>query len=210
MYDRLTKIDDLTRPDHTYLEPADACFFLGEYTARGGYAASRTNDLINNLKKPMSYRDRPAVWQYKEGAINTCAQDLRKILGQGGIQGLTFVPVPPSKAKEDPNYDDRLLQILQKMGQGIAVDIRELVLQTESMAASHEGERASIAELVANYSINEDCRNPAPTGRLVIFDDVLTTGRHFKAMQRVLHDSFPNLPIRGLFIARRLPRAQAE
>ena len=27
---RLTKIDDLTRPDHTYLTQADRCYFLGE------------------------------------------------------------------------------------------------------------------------------------------------------------------------------------
>jgi len=27
---RLTKIDDLVRPDHFYLTPADECYFLGE------------------------------------------------------------------------------------------------------------------------------------------------------------------------------------
>ena len=37
---RLTKIDDLTRPDHSYLTAADDCYFLGEYTARKGFAFS--------------------------------------------------------------------------------------------------------------------------------------------------------------------------
>jgi hypothetical protein len=52
---RLTKIDDLTRPDHFYLTPEDACYFLGEYTARKGYAFSPTNQLVLNFA---SSRDR--------------------------------------------------------------------------------------------------------------------------------------------------------
>lgn len=209
MYDRLTKIDDLTRPDHTFLDANDSCFFLGEYTARAGYAASATNDLINNLKKPMSYQARPEVWKYKGRAITACAQELRNILGKNGIEGLTFVPVPPSRAKSDPDYDDRLIQILRQMGQGFDADIRELVLQRATMPASHEGERAPIAELVANYEVDDALRAPPPRGRIVIFDDVLTTGRHYKAMQHVLNAAYPSIPNPGLFIARRLPKAPA-
>lgn len=210
MYDRLTKIDDLTRPNHTFLDANDSCFFLGEYTARAGYAASATNNLISNLKKPMSSRAKPGVWKYKGRAIATCAQELRNILGLTGIEGSTFVPVPPSRAKSDPDYDDRLTQILQQMGQGFNADIRELVLQRATMPASHEGERASIAVLVANYSIVDALRAPPPRGRIVIFDDVLTTGRHYKAVQQVLNTAYPGVPTLGLFIARRLPKAPAE
>ena len=36
---RLSKVDDLTRPDHWYLTEDDHCFFIGEYTARQGFAA---------------------------------------------------------------------------------------------------------------------------------------------------------------------------
>jgi hypothetical protein len=43
---RLTKIDDLARPDHSYLTAADDCYFLGEYTARKGFAFGATNRLI--------------------------------------------------------------------------------------------------------------------------------------------------------------------
>lgn len=53
---RLTKIDDLTRPDHFYLTPEDACYFLGEYTARKGYAFSPTNQLVLNFKKSLDKR----------------------------------------------------------------------------------------------------------------------------------------------------------
>jgi len=37
-----------------------------------------------------------------------------------------------------------------------------------------------------------------------ILDDVLTAGTHFRAMQTVLSDRFPGVPIIGLFVARRV------
>ena len=53
---RFTKIDDLTRRDHSYLTGDDACCFIGEYTARKGYAYSATNQPILNFKKTMDRR----------------------------------------------------------------------------------------------------------------------------------------------------------
>jgi hypothetical protein len=41
----------------------------------------------------------------------------------------------------------------------------------------------------------------------VIFDDVLTTGRHYKAVQLVLKAAYPDISSPGLFLARRLPKA---
>ena len=114
---RLTKIDDLTRPDHSYLSAADDCYFLGEYTARKGFAFSTTNQLIFNLKKGIERRDKPE-WQYKERAILTAAAALRASLNDKARQMLTFVPVPPSKAKTDPLYDDRLIQVLRGVWPG--------------------------------------------------------------------------------------------
>ena len=40
--------------------------------------------------------------------------------------------------------------------------------------------------------------------RLVILDDMLTTGRHFRAMNFVLHRWFPQAQIIGTFITRRV------
>ena len=51
---RLSRIDDLTRSDHTFIEADDECLYLGEYNARKGYQFSETNNLIFNLKKPVS------------------------------------------------------------------------------------------------------------------------------------------------------------
>lgn len=204
MYTRLSQIDDLTRPDHTYLEVTDQCWYLGEYTARQGFAFSETNNLIKNLKKDVDRRGRPE-WRYKERAISTVAGDLREILGQAGVEGVTFVPMPPSKAKSDPLHDDRMTQILRQMGEGWRLDLRELLMMRQSMAASHMADqRPSQQTLYENMAIDEHKVTPAPTD-IIIFDDVLTAGAHFKAAQRRLQERFPGVRTYGLFIARRVP-----
>src|ERR1700684_2001923 len=104
---RLTKIDDLTRSDHWYLSESDHCFFLGEYTARKGFAFSATNQLILNFKKSVTTRN-TAQWRYKERAIAQAAAAFRTAIADAALNKATLVPIPPSKAKSDPLYDDRL------------------------------------------------------------------------------------------------------
>ena len=202
---RLSVIDDLTRPDHFYLIPQDRCYYFGDYTARGGYAYSETNRLILNLKKPVSQASQNH-YRYKHHAIQQIAQALQHSLD---LQHITFVPVPPSKAHADPAYDDRLVQVLHTLTtQAPNAHYRELILQDQSLPAAHETQqRPNPITLAKHYRIDTqqltDIRE-----HLVIFDDVLTTGCHFKAMQRVLHRHLPNHAIIGVFVARRVPGSQ--
>jgi len=203
---RLTKIDDLTRADHSYLTTADACYFLGEYTARKGYAFSPTNRLIFNLKKGMERRDRPE-WRYKAVAIQTVADALRAALNDKARQTLTFVPVPPSKAKADPLYDDRLAQVLQAIWPGQGTDIREMVVQPTSTDAVHDrDDRPTPAELETRYVIEQRLTHPKPQAFAVV-DDMITTGAHYVAIRNILRRVYPDIPIMGIFIARRVPEA---
>ncbi len=203
---RLTKIDDLTRPDHAYLGAEDECYFLGEYTARRGYAFSATNQLILNFKKSMDRRGKPE-WKFKTRAIRTAAEALQTALIDKARETLTFVPVPPSKAKTDPLYDDRLVQMLRQMWPGQAVDVRELVVQPVSTNAVHDNvNRPTPAELRARYTIDRTLLQPEPK-MIAVVDDVMTTGAHFVAMKSVLRAEFPAVKIVGLFIARRVPEA---
>lgn len=203
---RFTKIDDLTRPDHSYLGVGDDCYFIGEYTARKGYAFSATNNLIINFKKSMDRRTRPE-WRYKAQAISTAAAALRSALNDKAREQLTFVPVPPSKAKGDSLYDDRLAQMISRIWPDQPVDLRELVLQAVSTDAAHDNtDRPSTAVLEARYSLDRHLLSPAPH-IIAIVDDVLTTGAHFEAMRNVLRREFTTIPIVGLFLARRVPEA---
>lgn len=144
-------------------------------------------------------------WRYKGIAINESARLLRSAI-KAEAQ-LTMVPIPPSKAKTDPLYDDRIVQILAAACEGRASEYRELILQRESVMAAHMSDvRPTPDELAANYQINEAAAQPPPK-TVLLLDDVLTTGCHFKASQRVLHERFPNANIFGIFIARRVPKS---
>lgn len=209
---RLTKIDALTRGDHHLLREEDKVFFLGEYTARKGFSHSATNNLIINFKKPMDRKGSPQ-WAYKAVNISKAARALHNALSGSDLSGMTFVPVPPSKAKSDPLYDDRMLSMLMQLSalvqssNGYELDVRELVTQDCSGPAAHDGEvRPSPAELAAGYSI-EDHLLPGVKAKVVICDDVLTTGSHFRAMCDVLEPVLADRSFRGLFLARRAPEA---
>ncbi len=203
---RLTKIDDLARPDHYYLTAEDDCYFLGEYTARKGYAFSVTNQLILNFKKPMSVRGTPQ-WTYKERAIGDIAAEFRTTLNGEWLDTATLVPIPPSKAKTDPLYDDRLLRMLRAIRPQPAPDTRELIVQRANMAAAHERtNRPKPDDIAGNYAIDEQLRNPTPQ-IIGLFDDVLAAGAHFRAASNILKAAYPGVRIIGLFIARRVPEA---
>lgn len=200
----LTEIDALTRADHHHLTPDDKCYYLGEYNARKGYAYSATNNLIINLKKGMERRG-TSEWHHKIKAINIAAAALRRSLADEFLRKGTFVPIPPSKAKEDPLYDPRMTLLLQRIDTANPVDVRELILQTESTEAAHKTDEPRDPLLYkSRYVLDESILIPTPK-HIVICDDVLTTGAHFKAVQALLSEACPHIPIFGIFIARRTP-----
>jgi hypothetical protein len=204
---RLTKIDELTRGDHTFLEAGDECLFFGDYSARRGFAHSATNGVISNFKRPVKYRGTPS-WKYKVQAIKAVAQAFSANIGNA-FGSLTLVPVPPSKLKTDPEYDDRMMCMLRALQApaGITPDVRELVVQTKPMPAAHESaNRPPPSEWEKVYAINEALAKRVPTW-IGIIDDLLVTGCRFRAMSNILRKRFPEARITGLFIARRVPEA---
>jgi hypothetical protein len=204
---RLTKIDELTRGDHTFLEPGDECLFFGEYTARKRWSFSETNKLVLNFKKPVERRGRPE-WRYKIQAINEVARAFSFNIGNA-FGSITLVPVPPSKVRTDPAYDDRMMHMLRALRApaGMTPDVRELVVQNQPMPAAHDSaNRPPPTEWEKVYAIDESRAQPIPTW-IGIIDDLLVTGCRFRAMSNILRKRFPEVRITGLFIARRVPEA---
>jgi predicted amidophosphoribosyltransferase len=85
------------------------------------------------------------------------------------------------------------------------VDCRELIVQNASHQSSHsvgtQNSRPSPTTLASRYEIDQSLVKPEPT-KIVIFDDVLTTGSHFKACKQLIEKAFPSVPVIGLFLAR--------
>lgn len=202
MANRLQRIDQLLLPDHFYLSDEDDCYFYGEYTTRKGYAHSDTNKLILNFKKEVNRREKPD-WRYKDEAIKQVANIFISLSAWRQLQNFTWIPIPPSKDKNDPNHDNRLIQTLQIMKASFPnLDFRELVKIKNSRNAAHGNEnRPSPQDHCANFEIDECLADPTPTS-VVIFDDVITTGSGFKAMKRLISERFPKARVVGIFIAR--------
>ncbi|HGE2385923.1 TPA: hypothetical protein ACN6YO_003727 [Klebsiella oxytoca] len=198
---RLTQIDELIRGQHYHLDAGDLCYFFGEYTARQHAAYSETNQLIMNLKKGNERRGLQD-YHYKGVAINRVAQMITSTIGN--ISDYTFVPVPPSKCRTDAAYDDRMTAILRTAhAMNSSLDFRELVLQNQSTIASHAStaSRPTPDEIMVNYRLDASLL-AGIRGNIVIFDDVLTAGSHFKAMKQFLRQHLPEASILGLFVAR--------
>src|SRR4051812_14471302 len=103
---RLQQVEELVLRDHYHLSATDICFFWGEYTARKGYSHSDTNDIIGNLKKDLDRKGKPE-WKWKGRAIDQVAAIFKATTNQDNLKTLTICPMPPSKVKTDPLYDDR-------------------------------------------------------------------------------------------------------
>lgn len=200
----LKRADELIKSNHPFLKMDDEVYFLGEYTVGALSEHSKINRLILNYKKPVERKNQPD-WLYKEKAIEQAAGLFRESifntldLSDRALQA-TFVPVPPSMAKNSPDYDDRNHKMLQLfMNDG---DIRELVLQTNTRASLHasKGSRDS-QDLMNNYFLNEQVIDPKPK-EIWLFDDIIAKGTHFMAISDFIKARFPDIPIVGFFIAR--------
>jgi predicted amidophosphoribosyltransferase len=201
---RLTRVDELILDQHGSLTIDDECYFLREYTRGGGYQASATNQLISNLKKSVERRGQ-RDYRYKGEAIEIAGRELRAALGEDWLRSATLVPIPPSARRADPLYDDRMTLVIQVLGRGLQVDVRELLLQRESVCPAHLSgdDRPRVMDILENYEIDESLADPPPTS-IGLFDDILTAGSHFRAAKLLLQQRFGEIPVVGIFIARRI------
>lgn len=202
---RWNKIDGTQRADHSRLLITDGCYFLGEYNSGDGYenkTPQAINRSIHNIKKLPTV---PAnQLRYRNKSINWFASTINF----KDANTWTWVPIPPSKHISDSNYNPKMMDILKSAGQGKGWDVRELVTQTRSTQTSHQsGEnRVGLEELNEVYDLNLALCSPEPS-RIIILDDVLTAGTHFRAISDILENKFPEAKIMGMFFARTIHKS---
>jgi hypothetical protein len=206
--ERLTAIDDTIREQHVFLEPGDRCLFFGEYFAYRGYQGGGTNQLILNFKcRPSVAASHHGRRSHKEQAIEAVAAGLRGAIPKADAERMTWVPVPPSKVAGHPDHDDRLTRALARAFSGHDADVRCLLRQSSNCEADHaSGSRITSDALHALLELDRAALEARPLREtVVLFDDVLTTGKHFKCCERRLRDVLPpDVPIIGVFVARRI------
>ena len=210
---RLSKIGDLEEQDHHHLPPGATCFFWGEYTPPKyvdgrPWDFSATNQLIFNFKKKMDKRGQPG-WQFKEQAITQVAASYAKNWKWDELVRLNtmLVPIPPSKKRDDPAYDDRMLATLKKVAimSRQKLDIRDCLSFDGSIPASHESDdRPSLEQLYDALEFDQTVGKPEAQPKVImLFDDMLTSGAHYVAASRRLAEYYPGVKVVGQFVARR-------
>lgn len=197
---KLQKIDELYLSDHEHIVYGDECFFIKEYKPHEGYTYSDTNSLILNLKKGPS----EPYQNYKDWAVTKVAQFLENIFSETELSETLFIPMPTSKLKDDPGYDNRLIRILKaftdRSNTGAKyVDALQTVVSRNPL---HAGGIRNVEWLYSTIEFNNDLI-PRPLPKvIVLFDDVIRKGTTFKACQRRILEVYPNTTVYGLFIAR--------
>ena len=209
--ERLTWVDAATRRDHRFLRSTDHCLYFGEFYAGGGWAAGPTNDLIIDFKRSPSEiaasSKSQAVQRFKERAIATVAQALRRQFGSAAVETrLTFVPIPPSKLPGDPDHCDRLVRTLQLAFVGLDADIRPLLRQSASTVADHlsRGCRMRFRELLEVTELDQEQLKRPLRPLVALFDDVLTSGKHLAVAKLRIRQAFPGQAIIAVLLARRV------
>jgi hypothetical protein len=200
---KVLKIDELTIGVHHHLTPDDEIYYLMEYkTGQEGYS-DPDNNLIRNFKKSLSTKGTPQ-WNYKGIAMKRLIDLFKKTyVPFTYVEHVTLVPIPPSKKRGDPLYDDRITQLLKSSYPPVS-DIRDLIVNKENIRAAHNNnnDRPSVAEIQENLLLDETLINNIKPN-IILYDDVLTTGAHYLACKNLILERFPDIRILGMFIARR-------
>jgi predicted amidophosphoribosyltransferase len=203
----LTALDAPGRIEHAFLAASDCCAYLAAYLPGTGWRAGGCNQLIRNFKcEPSIARSNSQRRRHKRHAITTLARWLRAAVSREQAEGCTWVPIPPSKWRGDPDYDDRLTRTLNLAFHAYDVDVRGLLYQTENTVPDHSGTtRLSAVALYDKLCLDVQALSARPIrARIALFDDVLTTGKHYKCCERRLRQALPSTPITGVFLMRRV------
>lgn len=196
---RLLKIDELLLPEHKYLTPEDECYYFMEY--RPGID-DKVRSRIMNFKKSPAKKDENH-YHYKFSEIKNIASIFREALPIE--EDTILVPIPPSKRRDHPDFDDRGSRMLKiYCGQDPNADIRDIFSAKDNIGSFHDSTvKPTFEQLRANMEMDLSlCANKK--SKIILVDDVITNGTHFAVCKSLLKEQFPDSNIIGVFIARRV------
>ena len=206
-----------------HLKAEDCCFYAREYQAGKNWKAGETNQLISNFKKLRSlktieYHGQTVQvispeWPYREKAVQQFQKEwfyfFENYIQHTSDRETTITAIPSSKHKTDLEYDNRFEDLFKKITETFSKRYHDVILNVEwpveiknTMPAFHISteNRLPPGKIKANYQWKGFKQQSPKT--LFIFDDVITTGAHFRAISDFLMENGYTGKIIGIFWAK--------
>jgi predicted amidophosphoribosyltransferase len=147
-------------------------------------------------------------WQYKQEAIQFFAEQIVKGIKLPMDDGI-FVPMPTSKPRNHPEFDSRLDDVVkivrERTEQRIGFNLDALC---PSEAFHSSGSSRNVVDISGNISF-KPFELPIPA-KIMLLDDVVTTGAHFSACSGIIRRHHPEAQIFGLFLAKTIWKSAKE
>ncbi|MBE8182379.1 MAG: hypothetical protein HAW61_02505 [Candidatus Portiera sp.] len=190
------------RPSH--LNTKDNCGFLGDRYKWNLPQAGELSKKIENFKKGIDRKGK-SDWTHRNKAIEAFAWHIEMFLNNNSklLSSLCLMAVPSSKHPDDPSYDRRFEDLFDELNKIMTqpVTIKTPIIVKESTKPVHKGgERNPIA--IANNYVWQEKETLSGIQNLVVCDDVITTGAHFRAVSDFLRKKGYKNQITGLFFGR--------
>lgn len=196
----------LIKYDHTmehrpFLTEEDKCYYFLNYNDLG-FKYSESNQTVFNFKKDISKANIPHEWQYRNLAIEKFVKYLSESINWIHQGQATVIPAHTSKPRASSSFNNRIDLVVDKLSfqypTFISVE-KILDAQCEVLAAHCGGER-NLNAIKSNLLVSNFQK--APSSIVILIDDVLTTGSHFRACKDMIlaHDSRVKDVI-GIFLA---------
>lgn len=199
---RWRKADESFTLKHCLNHEGKSIFYARTYTIGQGYSYSVTNNLIINIKHAPNSGSKQT--HHKKSAIRKFAQELASFFNFYHSVPFAIIPIPPSKTRKHPLFDDRLEQVANEVAYLCSNVIASPILEgITDMATYHSGAERSAQKCYASMRVISDSQyEELPHRILAIMDDVLTSGAHYEAARQHLLSQFPSAQIIGMFWAK--------
>ncbi|WP_131751204.1 MULTISPECIES: phosphoribosyltransferase [Legionella] len=187
------------------LTEEDRCYYYMTYYPFSELAVSGEKQTILNLKiSKEELQENPKRNYWKEKSLREIANLLINTIKHNPVlTDYLWVPAQSSKTKSDPNYDDRLQQILIRVKQEIpSFKWFDALSVKKTVEKSRQSNQRNVQEKLENLHIDPKFVDALSQNKVVVFDDVLTTGATFKAAQLKIKAANPTIEVIGIFIAK--------
>lgn len=172
--------------------------------------SSKVAQLVENFKKdPAKRAEQDPYWtKYKKQAMIQFRDDLLLYFDSDtdwmSDHEVIVIPMPTSRTKSHDYYDDRLCRVCKSVCKTVdELNYLDCFESIEDYQASHKGGTRNVQEIMQNTRIMPTAHNRIlGAGTVVLVDDVLTTGSHYRACKELLSEINPDLRVIGLFWAR--------